>query len=964
MKKNKGFTLIEIMAVLVILAVIALLVVPLVTGSIKDSKQKLYETQLENIKSGAKSYMINLDLPSTKPITVTLDDLQKKGLVDKDIKNPITGEDFNRCMLIQITKTSETEEIYEYEIIDENNDDCSDSSDLIMALIGSVNEQVVHNKPYVEPGIILETTKGEKLDLNQIRVEVEQYKNGVKIYGTNGNYNELATLIKTDDYYEYKIKYIYNGELGQKSVTRNVKVVDSNDLQCIIITGKKNENGWITDRQARILSINNNKSVQYSLSTTNTENYGTKNTIDIINNGTNINLYGYIRDNDGNRASCNALNLNYEIGTPSCSINIQGTKGSNNWYIGEVTANIIPKVIASTINQKGMSLSSAVNYNNQTSLKLTSGNGTVHGFVKDEAGKANTCSSSFKVDSTTTISATISGVLEGTSTGYTSGSIVNRNVVLISTIRPGTTTSGYSYQWYKDGVAIPGATGANYTATSNGNYRFSVTTGSGVVGYSNIINVNIDKVNPTVNYSIGGGTYNNYQTVTVTATDTNFSYMNVHVYKNGVAVAYNNNLTTNTFQVPLNTDGVWTVYTQAYDKAGNRQNQAPDNGGGWYYQTYTIDAHVDAASLTARNTAGAIVNSGTWTNTDLTVTLTGTSGLTLYYCIDANNTCTPNITYTGPFTHGTQGTTYIRYVANNGQKNSELGSYTAMIDKAQPTCSISLSGTKGNNNWYTSDVLTTLNTSNAASYGISSSGYVINSQNQLTYSTNGTVYGHVKSISGLNSNTCSNSLQIDKTGPVINDLSSTNMGSSTSIFEGSNAYASANQEQYGTPVESIFQIAVTASDPESGIDYYEFYGGSTLLQTGKSNTLHITSTELENIKVRVYNNAGIMSEKDLLERCDVSSEGACVSGSQTISYTCTSGRTYSTISACYVPDEPYDSDSTGGSGSQGCQASGPCDCGGCTPKYQYSSNGGASNCNIVTDSGGNIHVQINGKWIQ
>ena len=126
MKKNNGFTLIEIMAVIVILSVIALIVVPLVTGSIKDSKQKLYETQLENIKSGAKSYMINLDLPNKEPITITLDDLQKKGLVDKDIKNPITDEKFNKCMLIQIKKTSDKEDIYEYEIMDEIND-CSEN---------------------------------------------------------------------------------------------------------------------------------------------------------------------------------------------------------------------------------------------------------------------------------------------------------------------------------------------------------------------------------------------------------------------------------------------------------------------------------------------------------------------------------------------------------------------------------------------------------------------------------------------------------------------------------------------------------------------------------------------------------------------------------------------------------------------------------------------------------------------
>lgn len=212
MKKNKGFTLIEIMAVIVILAVIALIVVPLVTGSIKDSKQKLYETQLENIKSGAKSYMINLDLPNKEPITITLDDLQKKGLVDKDIKNPITDEKFNKCMLIQIKKTSDKEDIYEYEIMDEIND-CSENGDIIMALRGSVNEEVMYQKPYEEPGIILETKKGDKIDLSEVKVEVEKYLDGVKQGNTIlGDYNKLSTLIDTTDYYEYKIKYIYEGE--------------------------------------------------------------------------------------------------------------------------------------------------------------------------------------------------------------------------------------------------------------------------------------------------------------------------------------------------------------------------------------------------------------------------------------------------------------------------------------------------------------------------------------------------------------------------------------------------------------------------------------------------------------------------------------------------------------------------------------------------------------------------------
>lgn len=505
MKKSKGFTLIEIMAVVVILAVMALIVVPLITGSIKDSKQKLYETQLENIKSGAKSYMINLDLPNTQPITITLEDLQKKGLVDKDIKNPITGEEFNKCMLVQVTKTSETVDIYEYEIIDDVAD-CSDNGDLIMALIGSINEEVIYGKTYVEPGIILETTKGEKLDLSEVKVEIEKIKNGETIENIEGNYNDLSTIIKTDDYYEYTITYIYDGEKGNGRVKRNVKVKDASNLQCIILTGKKNENGWITDnREVRILSINTDAEVEYSLSVgNNSENYGTNNIIEITNDGELINVYGSIRDKKGNKASCSALNLKYETDNPSCRIDLDGTKGTNNWYIGDVNANMIPTVI-SPISEKGMSLSNILVYNGEQNLTLTN-SGNVYGFIKDEAGKSSTCSNSVKIDKTTSLLVSISGVIEGTSTSYTPGSTAASNVVLQASVNPVTTASGYKYQWYKDNVAISGATRTSYIAKSDGNYKLVVTTGSGVTGVSNTINVKIDTARPTCSLKVNSGT--------------------------------------------------------------------------------------------------------------------------------------------------------------------------------------------------------------------------------------------------------------------------------------------------------------------------------------------------------------------------------------------------------------------------------------------------------------------------
>lgn len=102
--------------------------------------------------------------------------------------------------------------------------------------------------------------------------------------------------------------------------------------------------------------------------------------------------------------------------------------------------------------------------------------------------------------------------------------------------------------------------------------------------------IRIDKTVPTISYNLVGGTYNSTKSVTVTGSDSNFSYMNVHVYKNGVYDGSRsvNNKTTNTHTVSLDSDGTWTVYTKVYDQAGNKHTMGPDNGDGWYYQTYTI----------------------------------------------------------------------------------------------------------------------------------------------------------------------------------------------------------------------------------------------------------------------------------------------------------------------------------------------------------------------------------------
>lgn len=114
---KKGFTLVELIAVIIILALLSFLVVPSVDKTIKTNQKKLYENQLENIKKSAQTWgAANIGvLPQNinTSITITLKDLKETGLVEKNIKNPITKELFSDDLKIQITKKSNTKYIYE-----------------------------------------------------------------------------------------------------------------------------------------------------------------------------------------------------------------------------------------------------------------------------------------------------------------------------------------------------------------------------------------------------------------------------------------------------------------------------------------------------------------------------------------------------------------------------------------------------------------------------------------------------------------------------------------------------------------------------------------------------------------------------------------------------------------------------------------------------------------------------------
>ena len=116
--KNKGFTLAELLGVIIILGVIASIATISITNSMKTSKEELYDLQVENIINGAKTWASGnvFELPENdgEAIYLTLAELKQAGFVEKDITNPLTNQLFSDQLQVKITKVYNN---YNYEIV-------------------------------------------------------------------------------------------------------------------------------------------------------------------------------------------------------------------------------------------------------------------------------------------------------------------------------------------------------------------------------------------------------------------------------------------------------------------------------------------------------------------------------------------------------------------------------------------------------------------------------------------------------------------------------------------------------------------------------------------------------------------------------------------------------------------------------------------------------------------------------
>ena len=158
---KKGFTLAELLGVIVLLGAIMLIVVPLVSNSMKDSEEELYNDQIESIKLSLELWMSYNQSPNIgETITLSLSQLKEAGFVELDITNPITKELFPNDMVLKIINNNG---IIEYEVTENGNNKNDYNLIPSMRINGNTLEYVEINSTYDDLGVTSVDSNGNVL---------------------------------------------------------------------------------------------------------------------------------------------------------------------------------------------------------------------------------------------------------------------------------------------------------------------------------------------------------------------------------------------------------------------------------------------------------------------------------------------------------------------------------------------------------------------------------------------------------------------------------------------------------------------------------------------------------------------------------------------------------------------------------------------------------------------------------
>ena len=177
---KKGFTLVELLAVIIILGAIFAITFPLVTDNIRKTEEKAFNLQKEQIIAAAKDMVIKeyVVIPDKQSITLYVGELKRKGLLPIKMINAKTKLTISNESNVVISRENNSYS-YDVNIIDleeestENNENAP-----VIRLNGNYVEYVEINTEYVEKGGTAYSNTGSPLTLNPPQIKSNDNEGG------------------------------------------------------------------------------------------------------------------------------------------------------------------------------------------------------------------------------------------------------------------------------------------------------------------------------------------------------------------------------------------------------------------------------------------------------------------------------------------------------------------------------------------------------------------------------------------------------------------------------------------------------------------------------------------------------------------------------------------------------------------------------------------------------------------
>lgn len=221
---KKGFTLVEVLAVIVILGLLVVIISPVVNNLLGDSEDALYDKQVDSIVKATKKYMVEHSelLPENSDSkAIYINDLIDNGVIDKDkVINPKTKEEMNGCVVV-----SYNHEFNQYEYNYKDSCTITITFDPEGGSVSTTSKEVMIGKPYGElptptrDGYVFKGWRGKNmLNLHGRTLQTLDggYANTAK---RNFTGNGIYFSISANNYYTSSSNPIYNIDVEENNIS-------------------------------------------------------------------------------------------------------------------------------------------------------------------------------------------------------------------------------------------------------------------------------------------------------------------------------------------------------------------------------------------------------------------------------------------------------------------------------------------------------------------------------------------------------------------------------------------------------------------------------------------------------------------------------------------------------------------------------------------------------------------------